>query len=79
MQGKLDDAIAIDRQIIEEAQAANEPDGYLFEELAECLHAQGKTDDAQPYFRRAYEELSKDLWLAEREPQRLERLKQLGS
>jgi tetratricopeptide (TPR) repeat protein len=79
MQGKLDEAVAIDRQVIEEAQAANEPDGYFFEELAECLHAQGKVDEARPHFRRAYQELSKDPWFVEHEPQRFERLKQLGS
>ena len=79
MQGRLDEAVGIDRQIIEEAQAAREPDGYFEEELAECLHAQGKADEAKPHFRRAYEELSKDAWLTEREPHRLERLKRLGS
>ena len=79
VQGKLDEAVAIDRQIIAEAEAAGEPDGYFEEELAECLHAQGKMDAAKPHFRRAYKELSKDAWLTEHEPQRLERLKQLGS
>jgi tetratricopeptide (TPR) repeat protein len=79
MQGKLDEAIAINRQIIDEAQAAKEPDGYFFEELAECLHALGETNDAKPHFRRAYEELSKDAWLRENEPARLERLKRLGT
>ena len=79
MQGKLDEAIAIDRQIIEDAQSARESDGYFFEELAECLFAQGNVEEAKPSFRRAYEELSKDVWFVEHEPQRLARLKQLGS
>jgi tetratricopeptide (TPR) repeat protein len=78
MQGKLDEAMQINRDIIDEAEAANEPDGYFHEELAECLHASGKIDEAKPHFRRAYEELSKDKWLTEHEAGRLHRLKHLS-
>ena len=77
MQGKLDEAMRINREIINEAEAANQPDGYFHEELAECLYASGKTDEAKPHFRRAYEELSKEKWLAEHEAGRLERMKRL--
>jgi tetratricopeptide (TPR) repeat protein len=78
MQGKIDEAIEIDRQIIDEADRAGEPDGYFVEELAECLLASGKANEARPHFRRAYEVLSKDAWLAANEPQRLARAKELG-
>jgi hypothetical protein len=36
-------------------------------------------DEAQPYFAKAYEVLSKDEWLAEQESGRLMRLKELGA
>jgi tetratricopeptide (TPR) repeat protein len=55
-----------------------EEDGYVFEEIGECMLALGKAEDAKPYFRKAYEMLSKDIWLAANEKDRLERLIKLG-
>jgi tetratricopeptide (TPR) repeat protein len=78
MQGKIDQALAIDRELIAEAERANQPDGYFHEELAECLLASGKSAESKPHFRRAHEELSKDAWLVEYERARLDRLKSLG-
>jgi hypothetical protein len=37
-----------------------------------------KKDEAKPYFKKAYELLSKDIWMAENEKPRLDRLKELG-
>ena len=54
-------------------------DGYVAEEIAECLLAQKRDDDAQPYFESAYRILSEDAWLVENEPDRIARLKDLGS
>ncbi|NOS83910.1 MAG: tetratricopeptide repeat protein [Ignavibacteria bacterium] len=53
-------------------------DGYNAEEIAECLHALGRAEDARPYFKRAYEQLSKDSWVMENDKEKLERLKTLG-
>ena len=53
-------------------------DGYNSEEIAECLHALGRAEEAKPYFKRAYEQLSKDSWVQENEKEKLERLKTLG-
>lgn len=78
MQEKLEDAIAIDRTLIAEAESAGESDGYLFEELGECLLALGRAAEARPAFARAYEELSRDSWLTKSEPQRLSRIQQLS-
>jgi hypothetical protein len=53
-----------------------ETDGYVFEEIAECLLALGRDDEARPSFARAYELLSRDP--DEVDPVRLERLRALG-
>jgi len=52
----------------------NEPSGYVYEELAENLLAQGDTDKAKVFFNKAYEELKKDEWFAINEKLRLDRL-----
>lgn len=53
-------------------------DGYNSEEIAECMYALGRAEEAKPYFKRAYEQLSKDIWVQENDKEKLERLKTLG-
>ncbi len=50
-------------------------DGYNNQEIGECLLALGRVDESKPYFRNAYELLSKDAWVAENDKQMLEELK----
>lgn len=69
-------ALATQFELEKILQAINEQDGYIFEEIAECLYALGK--ESKDYFHKAFELLSKDAWLVRDEPQRLERLNQLG-
>ena len=76
--GRTEDALAIQQSLLEEHEAAVTSDGFVFEEVAECLFALGRPDEARPHFGRAYQELSKDGWLTENEPERLDRLKRLG-
>lgn len=71
---RIDDALTIQRGLESDPDA----DGYVHEEIAECLHALGKADEAQEYFVRAYETLSQDSWLMAQEPDRINRLKELG-
>jgi tetratricopeptide (TPR) repeat protein len=52
--------------------------GYAHEELAECLLAQGRDDEARPHFARAWQLLHNDPWLSRDEAPRLERLRELG-
>lgn len=79
MLGQIDSALVIQRTLEIEWNDSDEgPDGYVFEEIAECLLIQGNETEAKPYFARAYELLSPDPWLIRDEPERLARLKQLG-
>lgn len=76
--GRIDEALARQRELLAENEAANAKDGYVLEEIAECLLASGREEEARPYFARAHEELAKDPWLPEHEPERLARLAKLG-
>lgn len=76
--GRTEEALAMQRGLLAASEATNEPDGFVHEEMAECLLLLGKPDEAKPHFRRAWELLSKDPWLARDEPDRLARLDRLG-
>ena len=76
--GRNDEALATQRRLLAQAQAAGQPDGFIFEEMGECLVALHKPAEARPYFAVAYEMLSKDPWLKRDEPERLERLRKFG-
>jgi len=77
--GRIEEALAMQQSLLEEHEAAGTSDGYVFEEIAECLLTLERPDEARPYFGRAYQELSKDGWLTENEPERLARLNRLGN
>jgi tetratricopeptide (TPR) repeat protein len=77
--GRTEQALTIQQALLEANQRDGATDGFVFEELAECLLALGHPAEARPYFARAYAELSRDPWLVEGEPERLDRLKMLGS
>ncbi len=74
--GRIDEALA--RQQASLAEAGSSSDGYVYEELGECLLAVNRADEARPYFAQAYELLSQDSWLVENEAGRLARLKELS-
>ena len=77
--GEIDTALAIQNKLAREMAVTGEEDGYVFEEIGECLYAQGEVEKAKPAFRKAWELLSVDIWLQQNEPERLERLKALGA
>lgn len=69
-----------DALAVQEALAATSPDdGYVFEELGECLLALDRRDEARVHFARAHELLKDDPWLVRDEAERLARLERLGS
>lgn len=76
---RIEEALSKQLTLKAEFEAAGESDGYVFEELGECLLALDRAQEAQPYFAKAHELLAQDVWLAEKEPKRWERLKNLGS
>jgi tetratricopeptide (TPR) repeat protein len=75
---RVAEALSHQMDLEKEFESANEKDGYVFEEIGECLLALNRRQAAQPYFAKAYQLLSQDVSLAEQEPARLERLSQLG-
>lgn len=76
--GRVEEALTLQQELLREFGDVGEHDGYIYEEIAECLAALGRDDEARPYFARAYETLSRDPWLPESEPARLERLRALA-
>lgn len=77
--GRAEEALSRQMALQEEFDSAGETDGYVFEEIGECLLALNRAEQARPYFGRAHEVLSQDPWLAEKEPARLARLKELSN
>ena len=76
---RVEEALSKQMALKAEFEAAGESDGYVFEELGECLLALDRAQEAQPYFAKAHEILSQDIWLAEKEPDRIARLKELAA
>jgi tetratricopeptide (TPR) repeat protein len=75
--GRVEEALPVQESLLGECERARESDGYVHEELAECLLALGKAKEATEHFARAYELLSKDQSFPANETARLERMKAL--
>lgn len=75
---RSEESLSVQLELVREFESADEKDGYVFEEVGECLLALNRMEEAQPYFAEAYQLLSQDHSLAEQESVRLQRLKQLG-
>ena len=72
-----EEALEMQRAIFEEYQAEGKRNGYVYEEIAECLQVLGQEQEAQEWFAAAYAELSRDPRVA-RDQNRVNRLKELG-
>ena len=76
--GRVEEALTIQEALEREIREKGlETDGYVFEEIAECLLL-GRDDEAKGYFAMAYERLSQDQWLVANQADRLKRLKELS-
>lgn len=84
MQEALDEQLAIQAQYFPTFDPVGEElghssyDGYLAEEVAECLLALGRAEESKPYFRAAHALLANDERLAKSESARIERLSALA-
>jgi tetratricopeptide (TPR) repeat protein len=77
--GRVEEGLEIQLRLAAAAAAGGmDEDGYVSEEAGECLLALGRPDEARPHFRRSAELLGADAWLAEHEPERIARLRELG-
>jgi tetratricopeptide (TPR) repeat protein len=72
---RYEEALAIQQSLEAEFAAEESADGYVFEEIAENYAALGKIEAARFYFRKAFDELSKDEWFVKNEANRLASLK----
>jgi tetratricopeptide (TPR) repeat protein len=76
--GKLDDAQAIQQALVAETERDHEPDGYVYEELAEIAIARNDPQAAAPWAAKAYALLKDDGELKANESARLARLAELA-
>jgi tetratricopeptide (TPR) repeat protein len=76
--GRVEESLSQQLILEKEFESAGETDGYVFEEIGECLLLLNRADEARPYFTKAYEVLSQDQFLVESEAERLDRLKKLA-
>lgn len=77
--GRTEAALAMQQQLQKDrAERGLAPDGYVFEELGECLLALDRKDESREYFTGAFQLLSEDSWMQTNEWARLQRMEQLG-
>jgi tetratricopeptide (TPR) repeat protein len=77
MMGHTEEALDMQRQLFDEYQANGRRNGFVYEEIAECLLTIGNEAEAEEWFAAAYNELSRDPTVAN-DPDRLVRMKTLG-
>jgi tetratricopeptide (TPR) repeat protein len=74
---QVEEALSRQLKLEKEFKSVDEVDGYVFEEIGECLLLLNRNEEAKPYFGKAYQVLSQDRFLVENEMERLNRLKEL--
>lgn len=73
---RYDEALALQEKLLADYQSTGDEDGFVYEELGECLLALNRSDEAKLHFAKAYELLKTVSWL---EADRIERLRNLGA
>jgi tetratricopeptide (TPR) repeat protein len=73
--GRLEEALTQQRALLARAEASQDEDGFIHEELGELLLALGQGPEARPHFARASQLLAEEL---ADQPERLARLRALG-
>ena len=77
MMKHTEEALEIQQALFQDYQSRGKRDGFVYEEIGECLLALERGEEAEGWFAAAYNELSKDSSLANQR-ERLNRLKTLG-
>jgi len=76
---RYDEALKTQMEVQDDfVKAGLEPDGYLYEEMAELHLIKGQADIARKYFELAWEKLSQDQWMMDNETERMNRLKKMA-
>ena len=76
--GRYGEALDLQRDVLEQLRSVGGDEGFCCEEIAECLLALGRHEEARPSFARAHELLARDTGLAATEGARLRRLNALA-
>lgn len=77
---RFTEATEAQQQLMAEMEKLSNPDGFVFEELAELSLVEGAQEKAQAYAQKAVEQLkSQAAWLQEWEPERWKRLEELAA
>jgi tetratricopeptide (TPR) repeat protein len=76
--GRCAEALPAQQTLLAETAAAGVEDGFVHEEIAECLLALGRAEESRSHFREAVRLLSQDASLVREEPARLARLRELA-
>ncbi len=75
---RFEEALQVQKKLLEELRSEGSSSGRVFEEVAECYNELKQADQAQVYFELAYRDLSSSEWVKDDQPLRLKRLKELG-
>lgn len=75
---RIEEALSKQMALKAEFDSLGESDGYVDEEIGECLLILKRESEAKPYFAKAYALLSQDEWIMENEAERMKRMKELS-
>jgi len=75
---RIDEALSKQLALKAEFDSIGGSDGYVEEEIGECLLELKREEESKPYFAKAYELLSQDEWMMENETEKMKRMKELG-
>ena len=72
---RYDEALNMQESLLADYYSTNDEDGFVSEEIGECLLALNQPDEAKHHFKEAYRLLKDISWISE---ERLERMKQFA-
>lgn len=75
---RVEEALSKQLALKAEFDSIGGSDGYVDEEIGECLLVLNRGNEAKLYFAKAYELLSQDEWMMANEPERMKRMKELS-